>query len=416
MRYSTEYLVNFQISFKMILMKRFQMPIAVFVSIGILIFLNNNCAPTSSSSEETSPTTTTQVVQKGDRLLGAHLGQPQNGFNVGYSKATVIAFDFFNLHLIWGAGTFSGTLPVTPLEVNASANCVAASNYDTSLLAIARAFYQAAGKQVSLNIGTYDTNNKFVPACAASMAFNSATVKTMFQYLLDVTFAELNTSPALDLLSLNIGNEVDVSLGACVTPLAGAWAQYKDFYDQSATYARTKRAGLKVGVTGTFAGLTDSATAPCMALLNANSDVISVTYYPMNADFSMKDPSVIAADFAKLVALYPSKPIYIQEIGYSSGSAYVGSSETKQSEFVQNVFSAWDTYKDNIKAVSFLSIHEHSATAAADFGIQYGVCPGASCNSFKDYLQYLGLRTYSGDGTDKAGFTTLDSQAQSRGW
>jgi hypothetical protein len=397
-------------------MKQFQMPVAIFVSIGILIFLNNNCAPTSSSSDEGSPTTTTQVVHKGDRLLGAHLGQPANGFSVGYSKAQAIAFDFFNLHLIWGAGAFSGTLPVTPLESNASANCLSASTYDTTLLSIARTFYQSQGKQVSLNIGTYDTNNKFVPACAVSMAFNSATVKTMFQYLLDVTFAELNTSPALDLLSLNIGNEVDVSLGSCATPLTGAWAAYKDFYDASATYARTKRSGLKVGVTGTFAGLTDSSTSACMALLNANSDVISVTYYPMNADFTMKDPSVIAADFAKLVALYPSKPIYIQEIGYSSGSSYVGSSEAKQATFVQNVFSAWDTYKDNIKAISFLSIHEQSSTATADFGVQYGVCPGTSCNAFKNYLQYLGLRTYSGDGTDKAAFTTLDSQAQSRGW
>ncbi len=46
------------------------------------------------------------------------------------------------------------------------------------------------------------------------------------------------------------------------------------------------------------------------------SDEVMTTYYPLNGDFTVKDPDVILDDFQTLVDLFPGKEILMTEIGY----------------------------------------------------------------------------------------------------
>lgn len=390
--------------------------VGVSIFVGLFVSLGAGC-----SAKQAETSTTVNVIQKGDRALGFHVTQSASGtYTEDFTQAERTGFDSVNLHFFWGVGNYGGSLPGTPLETNSSSGCGSASSYDMSNLAAAWAFYPARSKKVALTIATYDGPNKLVPQCAAALPFNSTTVKTMFHYLLDNIFATINASPQLELQSLVIGNEIDANsdLTTCaVSPaLSTAWAAYKDFFENQMAYAKTKRSGLKVGVTGTLYGLIDPAKQPCYSQLAQNADFISATYYPLNSDFTMKDPSVVEGEIDSLVAAYPGKVIYLQEAGYSSGSSYVGSSESKQSLFYQNLFSVWDKHSTVIKYVSILNLHEWSASSVNGYGTLYGVCPGTYCNSFKEYLQTLGVRTYAGHGADKNAFSTIEAEAHQRGW
>ncbi len=379
----------------------------------IFLVLSGSCKKSSSTS---APTSTSTVIAKGDRKLGLHISEPQNGFNSAFSTSQRLAYDAVNLHFFWGVGDFTGTLPGTPLETNTSASCGGSSTYDMSIVSAANSFYPTYDKKISLTIGTYDGPNKFMPKCATSLSFDSTTVKTMFQYLLDNIFSY---GSSLELSSLVVGNEIDShsDFQTCSTnPLSTKWSQYKTFFEYVSAYAKSLKPTLKIGVTGTFDGLTSSSKSPCFQELLSSADFVNVTYYPLNSDFSVKSPSVVQSDFAKITQMYPGKEIRFQEIGYSSGSSYIGSSSASQVAFYKEVFKAWDTYRSQVKYVSIVNLHEWSSSTVAGFGTLYGICPGSLCNSFKEYLQTLGLRTYSNDGVDKNAFQTVIDEASSRGW
>ena len=370
----------------------------VKLTILILIFLT-----TLSCSKKTTGTAPSSVVLKGSRKLGFHVTQALGeSFDSAFAFIDTNHFDHVNLHQIWGDGGIVG-LPVAALTTNS-----AGTSFDTTYVDIANAYYPAHAKGLMFTIGTIDSNNKLVPSSFNAIAFDNVSLRANFKTLLATVIPKL---AATDVISFNIGNEVDVYLGTNST----AWAQYKTFFDDVSTYARTQRSNLKIGVTTTLYGAISASQKSFIQSLNTNADIVSVTYYPLNSDFTMKSTTIVAADFASLVSLYPTKPIYIQEIGYSSGATYVASSTELQRQFVNNFFSAWDTYQTNIPVVSWLNSTEWSTAAVNSYGTQYGICPGTYCNGFKEYLQTLGLRNYT-DGSYKPAMNEVFSQMQSRGW
>ena len=147
--------------------------------------------------------------------------------------------------------------------------------------------------------------------------------------------------------------------------------------------------------------------------LSKDLDVILVTYYPMSFtitfNFKMKEPSVVRSDFNKITSLYPNKKIYFAEAGYAS-SRDSGGSEEKQSEFIKQIFLAWDEHNDQVKLINFLWLHDLSPETVDYLAKAYGL----SNKSFTEYLRTLGLRTY--EGQDKPAFIALKQEAKARGW
>ena len=76
---------------------------------------------------------------------------------------------------------------------------------------------------------------------------------------------------------------MDVYLGSD----SNKWAQYTNFYSAVAAYAKSLRGDVKVASEATFNGLTGSSLN-FMQTLNTFSDVIAVSYYPFNPDFTVK--------------------------------------------------------------------------------------------------------------------------------
>jgi hypothetical protein len=135
------------------------------------------------------------------------------------------------------------------------------------------------------------------------------------------------------------------------------------------------------------------------------------TYYPLEGDFSVKEPAVIGADFKRLVEAYPEREIQITEIGYPSGEAN-GSSPQKQAEFIRHMFSAWDEHAEQITLLSYSWLTDLSGSSVEELSRYYGL----SNRAFGEFLRTLGLRTYPGKGKDKPGFQVFQQEAAARDW
>lgn len=325
-------------------------------------------------------------VPKGERLLSVDLTiSSDDDFGKAFTLAHSVGMQVTSLSLAWD-------------ELEPSPNHYGS---DPNWPKIANDFYSQQGVAISLALTPIDTNNLRLPPYLKDKAFDDPEVIERFKRLLDYVFSQL---PDLELTSLAIGNEIDGYLGTNQQ----LWQEYTRFFQETSAYARTKRPGLLVGSKLGFGGLTNEAHTLSADLIRA-SDVVMLTYYPLNGDFTVKNPEVVHEDFAKLVALFPDKPIYMLEAGYPS-SPLLGSSEEKQADFVHEIFRAWDTQAEHIKLLDFLWLHDIPPAVVEELGEYYRL----EDEKFLAYLATLGLRTF--DGKDKEAFKVLGLETKQRGW
>ena len=272
-------------------------------------------------------------------------------------------------------------------------------------------YYPTTGTNVELQLAVLNTTDKEVPNDLSSTDFNDQKMIDRFKNALDTLFKHI---PNVDLVSLNIGNESDIFLGTDSL----SYVNFKVFLDSVVPYAKQRyfdlySKKLKIGTTLTFDGLTNEQTKDYCKLLNNNLDIVSVTYYPLNGDFTMEDPLVVFDDFDSLVSVYSdtSQPVFFVECGYSS-SSLCNSSEVKQSEFFANVFSSWDSHYDNIKYLTLFKSTDWSEATVNQLGDYYGLTDTV----FKEYLRTLGVRTWPGNGRNKIAYNTILCELKSRGW
>ena len=266
---------------------------------------------------------------------------------------------------------------------------------------IANLYYPLKGIPVNLTITPIHTNRKVVPRDLAHAAFDDPSMIRRFNRMLDWVFSQI---PDLSLTSIVIGSEFDVYLGTDPK----AWLHYRKFYERAARHIKLKRPGLPVAAEATFSGLTGASQALLVAL-NASTEIVGVSYYPLNDTLTVKDPTVVRSDFDTLLALYPNRQMNFYQVGYPS-STLLESSEDKQSQFVEELFKAWDAYPTQIHLIVFDWLHDQSPESVESLSKFYGITD----DNFKEFLGSLGLRTYAG--ADKAAFTTLRTEAGNRGF
>lgn len=288
----------------------------------------------------------------------------------------------------------------TMIHVNWNGVESAPGVYDGEILDILNVFFPYHQMPIALAVCPIDTDIRTVPADLQDTAFDDPAFIQRFKDMLDFLFTKI---PDVELVSLSIGNEVDVHLGTD----AERWRQYTAFCGEVADYARSKRSGLRVGVKTTFYGLTRDALPQVLALNDLN-DVILVTYYPLDG-LLVRSPRSPRKDFDALVALYPDRPIQILELGYPS-SKLNKSSERKQAAFINNTFRAWDEHKEQVEVVSFFMQTDWSEEVLDDLEDRYNI----HVPEFRAFLGTLGLR--HADGTEKPGMRVLRRQVERRGW
>ena len=264
---------------------------------------------------------------------------------------------------------------------------------DVSELQAQLSYYHQKGMQILLGIQLINTVKREVPSDLETVAFDDPRFIARFHALLDAVKGTLTGSES----SLSIGNEVDVYLQA--NP--GEWSTYTALFNDSVAYVHANSPGLAVGVTTTFGGYAGDSKSAVQAL-NAKSDVVILTYYPLVSGAQVGPATSPSADLPVMVSLAGSRPVLLQEAGYPSGTLN-GSSETAQAAFVTDLYQAWHQQGDKMPFMSYFLLYDFDTRTCSYFSDYYGVSDPA----FLSYLCTLGLRR--SDGTAKpawSAFTT----------
>jgi hypothetical protein len=256
---------------------------------------------------------------------------------------------------------------------------------DVSQLQNGLEYYHQKGLKVLLGIQVINTVRREVPSDLAAVSFDDPQFIARFHTLLDAVRGALSGAEQY----LSIGNEVDVYLQAQPTE----WKAYTSFYADAVAYLHDHSPGLLIGVTTTFGGSAGESGAMVHSL-NASSDVVILTYYPLQGDAQALPPTSPATDIPRMVSLAGGKPVVLQEAGYPSGGLNA-SSEAAQQQFVTELFQAWHAAGNNAPFLSYFLLYDFDTTTCNALGTYYGSMDPA----FLSYLCTLGLR--HSDGTPK---------------
>lgn len=269
-------------------------------------------------------------------------------------------------------------------------------------------FFASIGVKVELQIGPVNTVVDHLPAELEGLPYDDPSVVRDMQRTLDTVFAHL---PDVELAALNISNESDAYWGTDTVRYMsfGSFMQVVVPHAK-ASYQASHGDTLSVGTTFTWFGLTDPLKADLCQIANAYSDHISVTYYPLLEDFTVKPPTAVIQDLDLLVALQPGpQPIRLAEIGCPS-STTCASGEDLQAQFVEAAFNAWDQHVDRIHYMGWFLLTDLDSATVDTLGTYYGL----NDPIFLEYLRTLGLRTWPDSGTDKLAYHTLLCELQAR--
>lgn len=131
----------------------------------------------------------------------------------------------------------------------------------------------------------------------------------------------------------------------------------------------------------------------------------SFTYYPLNADLSFRPPSDVPGDMATMVRAAGGRPIFMQELGYSS-SPTLHSSEETQAEFIRQTFNELRRYSNQIFAAHFVWMSDLPDSVVDDFTKYYKMPNSAN---FRAYLATLGY--FDKNGRPKKAWQAFEQEA-----
>lgn len=224
--------------------------------------------------------------------------------------------------------------------------------------------------------------------------FNDHLILDRFHHLMDALVPLLVESGTF---FISVGNEVDSWLAVHPDEVQ----PYIEFVASTRDYIHSIEPRMGVGATITYGGI--AAGLDFIPDLLAVSDAAAFTYYPLNPDFTVRDPSTAADDLALMVKVAGDLPILFQEIGYPSGylpTPSNNSSPEKQSRFFAEFFAAVERYPQ-IRFISVLHLSDWSEDECDFFAGYYG----SDAAAFKEYLCSLGLWTV--DGQPKPAYQTF---------
>jgi hypothetical protein len=261
-------------------------------------------------------------------------------------------------------------------------------------------FYPANDTSVDITITPINTSIDVRPADLKGRPLDDPEVVARFESAIDKIIVSL---PRVEIGSLVIGSEMDAYAGKDESK----WKSYVSFYKKVADYVHNKYPGVKVATELTYQGAVSSRYA---GELNESSDIIGISYYPLEGNFTVREPKTVKKDFARLLENFKgSKPVYFYQYGYPS-SKYVGSSEDKQASFIKETFEAWDLYKSRVKMIDITWLTDMSTAELNTTSKFYR----SFDRRFTDFLSSIGLRSYSG--REKPAFDQMKKELKARGW
>lgn len=244
-------------------------------------------------------------------------------------------------------------------------------------------------QQVLLNVPIVAILQRKMPIDIATLPFDDPIVKERMHQMIDQLDSFL---PSITYLSL--GNEVDSYFKTHIDE----WPAFIALTNDVKSYTKNKFPELQIGVTTTFDGYS-TTQKDFVKTLNKDMDIIILTYYATTAGFMVKSPETVEADFDLMSAMSNNKSIILQEAGYPSSSV-LGSSESMQERFVQNLINAWRKHGElKFPFISFFKYRDWSTAYVQQFTGQL------TGQAFFEFMSSLGLLRH--DYTTKPGMELL---------
>lgn len=138
--------------------------------------------------------------------------------------------------------------------------------------------------------------------------------------------------------------------------------------------------------------------------LNDRMEFLSITYYPMQPDFTVQPPDAPRRDLPRMKSFAGTRQIVLQEIGYPTGSANKSNQEM-QAQFFSNVFSEMKANSATFAAGSVFLLADLRDKFAKDLSSYYGI---NGYEPFRSFLQTLGM--FDGSGQPKQSWAVFQRE------
>ena len=259
--------------------------------------------------------------------------------------------------------------------------------YEQEQLIDANTFYAKHNMSVALEVNPIDTINIRVPEDLYGKSYDDPAMITRYNQMIDVVLSQLSD---VTITSITIGNEIDEALR---TP--EEWRAYTNFFVAVKTHVQETHPFIPVSAKITVRNIFSNNAQ----VFNTYTDVVMLTYYPLDETLLVIPPSSIHSTLLSLQEMYPTQDLYLSEVGCPS-SEVVGSSELTQAQFYKQLFKAINQH-DEVKHVMIQWLHDQSPESIAYFSQYYD----SSDEKFLGFLSSLGVRKYNG--TPKAAWEEI---------
>lgn len=237
------------------------------------------------------------------------------------------------------------------------------------------------GQEGLLTIGTLDTIKRRLPKDLMDKGWDDPQLTARWEKFL----TEITPKLGKRILWVSLGNEVDGYLNS----RPGEVAAYKRFLARGRAIIKKIRPDIGVGVT--IMCLESQKTPNLARLLQENTDICIITYYPSGAGPTANSPTVWASQFDFMLGIAGDRPLLLQEIGYPAAEK-AGSSPEMQAEFVREVFKQLDKHTSRIPLAAFFMQSDFPASLMKVLESYYGISdPG-----FLAFLGSLGFMDAKG--------------------
>jgi hypothetical protein len=246
-----------------------------------------------------------------------------------------------------------------------------------------------------LHIRVIDTNQRAMPADLMGQAWDAGEIGVRLDRLLDAVLPRLEGRVKYFL----VGNEIEAYFNQHPDEVQA----FAKLVTRAGAHIRKSVAGAQISVSTTFSGIEDAGLRPIFD----QSTFFALTYYPMSADFVVRDPSTVDADFPRILAAAGSKQIFLQEVGYPT-SAINGGSEEKQAEVFSRVLDQVAENAGRFIGVNFTFMSDFSDSLVKSFTAYYRM-PGVE--RFSSFLKTLGM--FDDQGRPKKAWPVFEKKVRS---
>ncbi len=350
----------------------------------VIVFSCGDGSTTPDEGYEVIPAESPQPA--GDRLMGIGITESDQGFESSFNVAMEAGIQVMELNIPWDSVEVSQGVYRDPMG--------------GVLQAIA--YFGYYDIDVMLSLAVVNTVCSTVPEYLSGNSWDSPELIDAFNDLVDWVMAQVPSN--VNIISISIGNEVDLYLPD------DEWDDYCSFVEATSDHIRSAYPGVTIGVKSTVTNGVMGSDLVRVQQVNQHTDAVMLTYYPQDASFQVLDPQEVHSHFQFIEDAFPGSEIWLNEVGYQSGSLYCASSRTMQAQFYHEFFTAWDDHRDTFKLALIIWLHDISDQQLEEMEDYYGISdPG-----FLEYLATLGLRNI--DDTDKYAWPQLLEETGARGW